>query len=134
MSTESTETTSPATAQGTEPATEADGLSPDAATASARLPRPRIRAGAVLWGLVLVAAGSFVLWIASSPENREAALGTLLHMGLLDWVVALVVTIGAVITLFALAAVIRRLQARRSTAARAGTGAGTSTSTSTSTS
>ncbi len=77
-----------------------------------RLPRPRIRIGAVLWGLVLVAAGATVLGIASTPANRAAALRTVLALDPLGWTVAIVVALGATITLLAVAAVIRRLQRR----------------------
>lgn len=75
-----------------------------------RLPRPRIRTGAVLWGLVLVALGVCVLWVASSPATREAALDAVLGLDPLGWTVVIVVALGATITLLALAAVIRRLQ------------------------
>ena len=84
-----------------------------ASGAAESLTRPRIRTGAVLWGLVLITVGAVVLWLASSPDNREAVLDTVLRMGPLDWTVALVIALGATITLLALAAVIRRLRARR---------------------
>lgn len=80
------------------------------ASAEEHLPRPRIRTGAVLWGLVLVALGVCVLWVASSPATREAALDAVLGLDPLGWTVVIVVALGATITLLALAAVIRRLQ------------------------
>ena len=82
----------------------------DPASATERLPRPRIRVGAVLWGLVLLAAGGTVLWLASSPTRRADALDTLLGLDGFGWTIVAVVTLGATITLLALAAVIRRLQ------------------------
>jgi hypothetical protein len=80
------------------------------AAASDELPRPRIRTGAVLWGLVLLAAGTTALWIASSPARRADALDTVLGLDGFGWAFVIVVTLGATITLLALAAVIRRLQ------------------------
>ena len=83
----------------------------DAAPANA-LPRPRIRVGAVLWGLVLVALAVAVLWAVANPARRSAALETVLTLSPLGWAVVVLVTLGATITLLALAAVIRRLQRR----------------------
>jgi hypothetical protein len=74
------------------------------------LPRPRIRIGAVLWGLVLLAAGGTVLWLASSPTRRAEAFDAVLGLDGFGWAFVIVVTLGATITLLALAAVIRRLQ------------------------
>lgn len=82
------------------------------AASAERLPRPRIRIGAVLWGLVLLAAGIAALWIATSPARRAAALDAVLGLDGLGWTVVVVVGLGATITLLALAAVIRRLQRR----------------------
>lgn len=86
-----------------------------AATASEleRLPRPRIRIGALLWGLVLLAVGSTVLWLTTSPARRAEALDTVLGLDGFGWTVVIVVAVGATITLLALAAVIRRLQSRQ---------------------
>jgi hypothetical protein len=83
-----------------------------ASGAASELPRPRIRIGAVLWGLVLLAAGTTALWITSSPARRADALDTVLGLDGLGWTVVIVVTLGATITLLALAAVIRRRQRR----------------------
>lgn len=85
------------------------------AAAVEQLPRPRIRTGAAIWGLVLVAVASFTLWAAAVPARRAAALDTVATLSPLGWTVVIVVTVGALITLIALAAVIRRLQARAST-------------------
>ncbi|MFT4283245.1 MAG: hypothetical protein QM598_00245 [Protaetiibacter sp.] len=93
------------------------GLAPAPASApeEPRLPRPRIRTGAVLWGLVLVALAGFVLWTVATPARRADALDTLLTLPPLGWAVGIVVAVGATITLIALAAVIRRLQGRATT-------------------
>jgi len=86
---------------------------PAPAADTERLPRPRIRTGAVLWGLLMVALGWWVLWIATSAERREDALHAVLSLGPFDWAVIALVTVGALVTLIALAAVIRRAQNRR---------------------
>lgn len=79
-----------------------------------KLPRPRIRTGAVIWGLLLTAVGAWVLWIASDPARRADALDAVLTLDPFGWTVIAVVTVGGLVTLLALAAVIRRVQ-RRST-------------------
>ncbi|QEO08774.1 hypothetical protein [Protaetiibacter larvae] len=89
-----------------------DEPTPDAA--AARLPRPRIRIGAALWGLVLVALAATTIWISSTPARRDEALAWVLGLTPLGWSVIGVVTVGGVIALLALAAVIRRAQKRRS--------------------
>jgi len=91
------------------------------ATSSAALapaPRPRVRTGAVLWGLVLVAAGIIVLWLGASPARRAAALDAVLGFDAFSWTAVGAVAIGGILTLVALAAVIRHLQ--KGTATRSG--------------
>ncbi|MCS0499666.1 hypothetical protein [Protaetiibacter mangrovi] len=77
-----------------------------------RLPRPRIRIGAALWGLVLMAVSGSVLWLMGAPARRAAALDTVLDLDALGWTVVIVVAVGGGVTLLALAAVVRRLQRR----------------------
>jgi hypothetical protein len=106
------------TASAAAPASDAAAASAPAASAATasdasdaeRLPRPRIRIGAVLWGLVLLAAGGTVLWLASSPTRRADTLDAVLGLDGFGWAFVIVVTLGATITLLALAAIIRRLQ------------------------
>ena len=108
-----TDTHASGTAVGSASATAAEPVTPASAASDAeRLPRPRIRIGAVLWGLVLLAAGGTVLWLASSPTRRADALDAVLGLDGFGWAFVIVVTLGATITLLALAAVIRRLQRR----------------------
>jgi len=76
------------------------------------LPRPRIRTGAVIWGLLLATVAGVALWIAASPARRADALDTVLGLDAFGWTVVATVTLGGVITLIALAAVLRRLQSR----------------------
>lgn len=77
------------------------------------LPRPRIRIGAALWGLVLLAVGGTVLWLATSPVRRADALAAVLGLDGFGWTVVIVIAVGTTITLLALAAAIRRLQSRQ---------------------
>lgn len=81
--------------------------------ADENLPRPRIRIGAALWGLVLVAAGGGVLWIFTDPARREAASLAVLGLDGFGWSIVALVTVGGILTLVALAAVIRSLQRGR---------------------
>lgn len=76
------------------------------------LPRPRIRTGALLWGLVLLALGAATLWIASSPARRADAVDAVLGLDPFGWTVVAVIAIGGTLTLLALAAVIRSAQRR----------------------
>jgi TRAP-type C4-dicarboxylate transport system permease small subunit len=74
--------------------------------------RPRIRVGAVLWGLLLLTAGGAALWIATSPERRADARAAVLGLDGFGWTITAVLVVGGAITLIALAAVIRSVQAR----------------------
>lgn len=75
--------------------------------------RPRIRVGALLWGLVLTAVSGYMLWIAVDPGRRADALRSVLDLSPLGWAVVVLVAVGGTITLLALAAVIRRAQRPR---------------------
>jgi len=85
---------------------------PDPEPATEQLPRPRIRTGAVIWGLLLTALGGWVLWIAGSSERRADALDAVLGLDAFGWTVIVLVLVGGLLTLLALAAVIRRAQTR----------------------
>lgn len=78
----------------------------------ARIPRPRIRTGAALWGLVLLAIAGAVLWTATSADRRAAALAAVLGLDGFGWTVVVLVAVGGIVTLVALAAVIRSGQKR----------------------
>jgi hypothetical protein len=77
------------------------------------LPRPRIRTGAAIWGLLLLALGAASLWVALSPERRDDFVQTMLTLDGFDITVIVVIALGGALTLVALAAVIRRVQTRR---------------------
>lgn len=86
-----------------------------AASRDEGLPRPRIRTGAVLWGLLLVAVSSTVLWTAADPDRRDAAVAAITGLDGFGWTIVAVVTAGGILTLIALAAVIRAGQRRMAT-------------------
>ena len=76
------------------------------------LPRPRIRTGAVLWGLLLIAIAAVALWTVADPGRREAAAEAVVALDGFGWTVVGVVAFGGILTLIALAAVIRQFQRR----------------------
>lgn len=85
----------------------------EATSASAPLPRPRVRVGALLWGLVLTGAAAWVLWIAADRTRREGTREAVLTATPLEWTVAIAIALGSTVALIALAAVLRRLQRAR---------------------
>lgn len=88
----------------------------DAAPASAPLPRPRIRVGAALWGLVLTAIGAWTLWMATDRTRREGAREAVLTATPLEWTVTIAIVLGSAVALTALASLLRHLQHPRSEA------------------
>lgn len=84
----------------------------EAAANDVRLPRPRIRTGAVVWGLLLVALSAATLWTVADAGRRAAAVDAVTALDGFGWTVVGVVAFGGILTLIALAAVIRQLQRR----------------------
>lgn len=79
--------------------------------------RPRIRTGAVIWGLLLVATALLALWMATRPRGRDRLVEAVFALDGFGWTVVTVIAIGATVTLIALAAVIRHVQHRLAKAA-----------------
>ena len=77
-----------------------------------RLPRPRIRTGAVIWGLLLIALSAATLWTVADAGRRAAAVDAVTALDGFGWTVVGVVAFGGILTLIALAAVIRQIQRR----------------------
>lgn len=86
--------------------------------------RPRIRTGAVFWGLVLIALAAFALVVVAATGGRDAVIAAVLALDGFGWTIVAVVALGGTTTLLALAAVIRRAQHRRGTLAAEASGAG----------
>lgn len=89
--------------------------SPDAAsdTSVAVGMRPRIRFGAIAWGLIVCAIAGTVLTVIGTPDARTAFaawLGSLTPGG---YVLIGVLVLGGLILLWGLLGLIRRLQRRR---------------------
>lgn len=76
------------------------------------LPRPRIRTGAAIWGVLLVAVSGWVLWVWSNPVRRHEVAEAVFTMTPLGWTITLVIAVGAGLALLSLAAVIRSFQLR----------------------
>ena len=86
---------------------------PAAATSGdVTLPRPRIRTGAVVWGLLLITLSATALWTVADPGRRADAVDAVTALDGFGWTVVGVVAFGGILTLIALAAVIRQLQRR----------------------
>ncbi len=94
-------TTSTATATATTERTDAD------------LARPRIRTGAVVWGLIVTAVGAGALWMLSSPERRQAALDWVLSLTPFGFVIVGFAALGALIFVIGLVVLVRDAQRRR---------------------
>lgn len=78
-----------------------------------RPPRPRIRTGAVVWGLIVTAVGAGALYLLSSPERRQAALDWVLSLTPFGFVVVGLALLGALIFVIGFAVLIRDAQRRR---------------------
>jgi hypothetical protein len=77
-----------------------------------RLPRPRIRTGAIVWGLIVTAVGVGALVLLINPWLREALLDSLLALTPLGLGLALLAALGLLILVIALVVLIRRAQQR----------------------
>jgi hypothetical protein len=76
------------------------------------VPRPRVRAGAIAWGLIVLAIGVSVLSIVGNAEAREGFaewLGAITPAG---FVIGAVLALGAFILLVSGLSLIRRAQRR----------------------
>lgn len=74
---------------------------------------PRIRTGAVVWGLLVIAVAALALWLQSSPTRVAAALDAAQDAGPLGIGVATLVVTGGAIVLVAGTSLVRRAQIRR---------------------
>ena len=83
------------------------------------LPRPRIRVGAVVWGLIVTAAGAGSLYLLSSLERRQAALDWVLSLTPFGFLIVGLALLGALIFLTGLVVLIRDAQRRRTRASDA---------------
>ena len=77
-----------------------------------RLPRPRIRTGAIVWGLVVALVGAGSLALLLNPALRESVIAAILSLSAFGVVVALLGALGVLILVLASVALIRRAQRR----------------------
>ena len=80
------------------------------------LPRPRIRTGAVVWGLIVTAVGAGALWLLSSPDRRQAALDWALSLTPFGFLIVGLALLGAVIFVIGVVVLVRDAQRRRTRA------------------
>lgn len=80
------------------------------------LPRPRIRVGAVVWGLIVTAVGAGALYLYSSPERRQAALDWVLSLTPFGFLIVGLAALGALIFVIGIVVLIRDAQRRRTRA------------------
>jgi hypothetical protein len=109
MPAEATPTPTP-TPTPTTTLTPADAV-PDA---EPRPQRPRVRSGAIAWGLIVSAAAVFLLVILTSPENSAAFGAWTSSLGWGGFTLAAVIAVGAFILIMAILSAIRGAQRRRS--------------------
>lgn len=90
-----------------------ESQTPDITAEPAAPARPRIRTGAVVWGLLVVAGAAVALWLQTSPARAAAALDTAEAVGPLGLGVGALVLTGGAIVLIAGTSLVRRAQIRR---------------------
>jgi hypothetical protein len=85
----------------------------------APLPRPRIRVGAVVWGLIVTAVGAGSLYLYTSPERRQAAVDWVLSLTPFGFLIVGLAALGALIFVIGIVVLIRDAQRRSGRAAAA---------------
>lgn len=80
--------------------------------ADAPAQRPRIRSGAIAWGLIVCAISVFVLAVISHPGRRAEFVDWAWNLGPAGQALVLVLGLGCLILLLALLSLIRRAQRR----------------------
>jgi hypothetical protein len=79
-----------------------------------RTPKPRVRSGAIVWGILVSAAAAFLLAIVVSPQNAAAFNAWTGSLGWGGAILVGVVALGAFILIMAVLSAIRSAQRRRS--------------------
>lgn len=75
-------------------------------------PRPRVRAGSIAWGLIVIVTASLVLWVAYDPARRAGVTDWALSLTPGGLVVIGVLLLGGILLLAGVLAAIRRAQRR----------------------
>ena len=75
-------------------------------------PRPHVRAGSIVWGLIVIASASLVLWVSAVPSRRAAVADWVLGLTPGDAALVAVLACGAIVLIAGVLAAIRRAQRR----------------------
>jgi len=75
--------------------------------------RPRIRAAAIAWGLVVIALGGALVGIAVDPQRRDEVIDWATHLTAGGVALAVALVLGGVLLLVGVLSGIRGLQRRR---------------------
>jgi len=81
-------------------------------TLDVRLPRPRIRTGAIVWGLIVTLVGAGALALLLNPELRDATIAAILSLSAFGFGLAVLAGLGLLILVLAIVTLIRRAQQR----------------------
>ncbi|CAN5458405.1 hypothetical protein BH10ACT7_BH10ACT7_22800 [soil metagenome] len=73
-------------------------------------PRPRIRASAITWGLIVATVASVTLYIVTVPARREGFLEWLLALSAGDFALIAIATGGAIVLVAGVLSAARSLQ------------------------
>lgn len=82
-----------------------------AAVSAERLPRPRVRVGAIIWGLIVATIGGLAVYVQSSPLRRADAVEFALGLTPLELGIGVVIALGVLVLLIAGLALLRRIGA-----------------------
>jgi hypothetical protein len=74
--------------------------------------RPHVRAGAIAWGLIVIATASLVLWVAFDPDRREGVTEWATSLTVGGFVLVGVLVLGGILLVSGILAAIRRAQRR----------------------
>lgn len=81
--------------------------------ATSVIPRPRIRTGAVVWGLIVTAVGVGALALLTSEERRQAVVDWVLSLTPFGFAIVGIAILGAFIMVIAIVVLIRGAQRSR---------------------
>jgi hypothetical protein len=71
---------------------------------------PRVRIGAIVWGLIVIVIGAGSLAVLGSAERRDAVVDWLVHLTPAQGWLIVVLVAGAILLLSGAAALVRRLR------------------------
>lgn len=87
------------------------GADPDTYAATSA-PRPRIRFGTIVWGLLVFAAGATLLTALRTPGQRNQLADWVFSLTPSDSILIVTIVVGAIVLVLGLLAVIRSQQKR----------------------